>query len=75
VVIQRGHGHEQVRLSWVQYRGAHFASLRIWSRSAAGEHRPTPRGIHLRPGELREIHAALEAAIQLAEREDAEGAG
>lgn len=67
VALPRGDGSEEVRASSVVYRGSRFLSVRIWSRSVAGDHRPTARGIHLRPEELRPIRDALDRAIGSAE--------
>lgn len=61
--LPRGDGKECIRVSLVTYRGARFASVRVWSRSRAGDYRPTARGVHLRPSELRDIRAALDRAI------------
>lgn len=64
--IPRRDDKERVRLSLVTYRGERFASLRVWSRSASGDYRPTTRGLHLRLGELATIREAIEVAIRVA---------
>lgn len=63
--LARNDGQEHLRVSVVDYGGARFVSVRTWSRAKGGAHRPTPRGVHLRPSELRAVRDALDAAIQL----------
>mgnify|MGYP002144761980 FL=1 len=62
-------GNDILRATWTTYEGHPYLSLRIWTPAKDGPgYWPTRRGISIRRHELAEIRAALDAAIQLAER-------
>lgn len=62
-------GNDILRATWTTYEGHPYLSLRIWTPAKDGPgYWPTRRGISIRRHELADIRAALDAAIQLAER-------
>jgi hypothetical protein len=64
LAFQRGKGDdrdaEQLRISLDEYEGKRYVSARIWYRdAAAGEYRPTKKGITIRARELPDVIAWL----------------
>jgi hypothetical protein len=57
---------ETLRVSWVEYGGSRFLSIRFWSRHPDGTLLPSKRGVSVRRHELVQVRDALDAAIRLA---------
>lgn len=50
---------EQLRISVDEYEGKRYISARIWYRDAAGEYKPTKKGITIRSREIKDVIAWL----------------
>lgn len=63
VTIQRGQDGE-LRLTWDEYEGRPFLSLRLWQRTEDGQAIPTKKGLSIR---LRELPELVEGLVQACE--------
>lgn len=67
-LVELARGEDRLRCTWTEYQGRPFLSVRLWTpaRDGSESYWPTKRGVSIRCHELREVRAALDAAIALA---------
>jgi hypothetical protein len=65
----------ELRVMSRTFQGRQYVDIRLWQVLRSGMTRPTPKGVQLRPSELREVIAALQQAMDaLGEGDDVEAA-
>ncbi len=59
---------EELRITWTEYNGRHFLSLRIWTRDTSGQWWPTKdKGLAIRRNELADLAEGVAAALDRAD--------
>lgn len=58
----------ELRVSWAEYEGRPYVSLRVWTFDDVGAAWPTKVGVTVRLRELPAVAEALAEALELAER-------
>lgn len=59
---------EELRMTWTEYKGRPFLSIRLWSRDTSGQWWPTKdKGIAIRRHELANLADAVVAAMDRAD--------
>ena len=59
---------EELRLTWAEYNGRPFLSLRVWTRDTSGQWWPTKdKGLAIRRNELADLAEGVAAALDRAD--------